>query len=219
MSISNILNVKRDVHPTIRYSGYASFLIFISILLPSGLMAQTAEELSKLPKEKLVALAVSKINEPSFRLADFTEIEVWLEGQELTVQFGHIVRFIPRRGQYYYSVSVDLISGSTGRSIQGDGRDDAEITFYDPSKYQDKIQFIFKAINNSRGEVGKIPEGQLPDGQMTIQEETGYYHVEVDSYSTHSYYNIKKGTGKIYDAGHKHYYRDDDAGPKRKKIY
>jgi hypothetical protein len=193
--------------------------LLLPILSSSIIMAQSAEELSKLPKEKLIALAVSKIKEPSFRLADFTEIEIWLEDNELTVDFGHVIRFIPKRGQYYYSVSVDLISGSAGRSIQGRGPDDADLTFYDPGKYQDEIKFVFDAINNSDGEIGKIPEGQLPDGHMTIQEETGFYEVEVDSYSTHSYYKVKKGSGKIYDAGHKHYYREDETESRRKKIY
>jgi hypothetical protein len=218
----NRSNIPNDEWPVIRktrHSGYSTFLILISIFLPAPLMSQSAKELSKLPKEKLIEMAVSKIKEPSFRLADFTEIEVWLEDNELTVDFGHLIRFIPKRGQYYYSVSVDLISGSTGRSIQGRGPDDVELTFYDPKKYQDEIKFVFNAINNSDGEIGKIPEGQLPDGHMNIQEETGFYDVEVDSYSTHSYYKVKKGSGKIYDAGHKHYYRDEDLESKRKKIY
>jgi hypothetical protein len=198
---------------------FVSAIFLLPILSSPILMAQTAEELSKLPREKLIELAVSKIKEPSFRLGDFTEIKVWLEDNELTVEFEHVIRFIPKRGQYYYSVSVDLISGSIGRSIQGVGPDDADLTFYDPKKYQTEIKFVFDAINNSDGEIGKIPEGQLPDGHMTIQEEAGYYDVEVDSYSTHSYYKVKKGSGKIYDAGHKHYDRDEGSESGRKKIY
>jgi hypothetical protein len=219
MNVSNISNDEWSTIGKIHHSGCSTFLVLLSAFLSSTLMAQSAQELSKLPKEKLIEMAVSKIKEPSFRLTDFTEIEVWLEDDELTVEFGHVIRFIPKRGQYYYSVSVDLISGSTGRSIQGVGPDDAELTFYDPTKYKDEIKFVFDAINNSEGEIGKIPEGQLPDGHMAIQEETGFYDVEVDSYSTHSYYKVKKGSGKIYDAGHKHYYRDEDSEPRRKKVY
>jgi hypothetical protein len=182
-------------------------------------MAQSAKELSKLPKEELIKMAAAKIDEPSFRISDFTEIEVWLEDKELTVEFSHVIRFIPKRGQYYYSVSVDLVSGTTGRSIKGDGPDDEDIQFYNPAKFQDQIKFVFEAINNSNGEIGSIPEGKLPDGTMEIKEETGYYDISVDSYSTHSYYKIKKGSGKVYDAGHKHYYRDESSDLRRKKIY
>jgi hypothetical protein len=219
MNISNSPNDEWSSIRKIRHSGYSTFFILISAFLPYTLMSQSAKELSKLPKEKLIELAVQKIDEPSFRLADFTEIEVWLEDNELTVEFGHVIRFIPKRGQYYYSVSVDLVSGSTGRSIQGKGPDDADLSFYNPAKYQDEIKFVFDAINNSGGEIGKIPEGQLPDGHMTIQEEAGYYDIEVDSYSTHSYYKVKKGSGKIYDAGHKHYDRDVESESRRRKIY
>jgi hypothetical protein len=182
-------------------------------------MAQTAKERSKLPKEKLIEMAAAKITEPSFRLADFTKIDVWLEDKELTVEFNHLIRFIPKKGQFYYSVSVDLISGTTGHSIQGDGPFNEELEFYNPARYQEQIKFVFDAINNSDGEIGKIPDGKLPDGTMTIKEEADYYDVDVSSYSTFSYYKIKKGSGKIYDAGHKHYDRDGESESKRKKIY
>lgn len=182
-------------------------------------MAQSAQELSKLPKETLIEMAAARVNEPSFRAADFTQVDVWLEEDVLTVNFEHVIQFIPKKGQYYYSVSVELPRGSVGRSIKGDGPDDEDIPFYNPAKFQDQIKFVFNAINNSDGEIGSIPEGKMPDGTMEIKEETGYYDISVDSYSTHSYYKIKKGSGKIYDAGHKHYYRDESENSRRKKIY
>lgn len=198
-------------------SNYYPIILLIFTSLQS--MAQSAKELSKLPKEKLIELAAAKINDSTFHAGDFSNIEVWLEENELTIEFGHIIQFIPKHGQFYYSVSADLVSGTTGHSIKGDGPDDAEIFFYDPNKYKDEIKFVFDAINNSDGEIGKIPEGKLPDGTMTIQEEAGYYDVSVDSYSTHSYYKVKKGSGKIYDAGHKHYDRSSNENSKRKRIY
>ncbi len=201
----------------VRYLKHSALLLFM-MALHLTTMAQSAKELSKLPKEKLIEMAAAKIDEPSFRASDFTQIEVWLEDKELTVEFNHVIRFIPKRGQYYYSVSVDLVSGSSGRSIKGDGPDDEDIQFYDPKKFQDQIKFVFDAINNSNGEIGKIPEGKMPDGTMEIKEEAGYYDISVDSHSTHSYYKIKKSTGKIYDAGHKHYARDGSES-KRKQIY
>lgn len=198
---------------------HSSFNILALMLLATTVMAQSAKELSKLPKEKLIELATAKINDLNFRAGDFTNIEVWLEEDELTIEFKHTIQFIPKRGQFYYSISVDFVSGTTGHSIKGDGPDDAEIFFYDPNKYKDEIKFVFDAINNSDGEIGKIPEGKLPDGIMTIQEEAGYYDVSVDSYSTHSYYKVKKGSGKIYDARHKHYDRSGNENSKRKRIY
>ena len=181
-------------------------------------MAQSLTELRILPKDSLIKMACKKIDEPSFDVQDFNQIEIWVDDPELSVEFGHVIRFIPRKGQYYYSVSVDLVSGTTGRLIQGDSPTYEEVRFYKPAKFQEKIKFVMNAISNSHGEVGKIPEGKLPDGTMTIREEAGYYDIEVDSESTHSYYKIKKGSGKIYDAGHKHYYRDDTPS-KRERIY
>jgi hypothetical protein len=218
MNGSDALNVEYPAIRKTRHSRYSSFWFWFIYFLPIAVMAQSAKELSKLSKERLIEMAVAKVDEPSFRITDFSSIEIWLDEDELTVEFEHAIRFIPKRGQFYYSVSVDLISGSTVHSIKGNGPDNEDIQFYDPAKFKDQIKFVFDAINSPDSEIGKIPEGKLPDGTMTIQEEAGYYDVEVDSYSTHSYYKIKKGTGKIYDAGHKHYDRSG-SDSKRKQIY
>ncbi len=181
-------------------------------------MAQTVSDLRKLSKDSLIKMAAKKIDEPSFIVNDFNQIEIWVEDEELTVEFGYAIRFIPKKGQFYYSVSVELVSGSSSRYLKGEGPNDKDVQFYKPARYQEKIKFVLEAIKTGNGEVGRIPEGQLPDGTMTIKEEGGYYDVEVDSESTHSYYKIKKGSGKIYDAGHKHYMRDDSPA-KRQRIY
>jgi hypothetical protein len=134
------------------------------------------------------------------------------------VIFNHAIRFIPRKGQYYYSVSVSLIHGGPSMSIQGKGELDlSEIEFYQPKNFEKDIQFVLDAINNSNGEIGKIPSGTWPDGDMTVTDNLNFYDVTVDSESTHSYYKIKKGSGQIYDAGHKHYARTHDDS--RKRIY
>ena len=187
-----------------------------SILILNG-MAQSTETLSSLPKDSLIALAVQKISEPSFHLDDFSRIEIWLDDKDLIVEFGHAIKFIPKKGQAYYSVIVNLVDGSSTLYIEGDGPFNATVKFYRPSQYKNRIKFVIDAINNSSGVVGKIPDGKFPDGIMTIQERALYYDVTVDSESTHSYYKIKKGSGKIYDAGHKHYAHSNDSS--RKRIY
>jgi hypothetical protein len=180
-------------------------------------MAQTAEDLSKLSKDSLLSMAIAKISEPSFDVHDFNQIEVWLDDEEIIVSFGHAIKFIPQKGQFYYSVSVDLIAGSPTMHIEGKGPWDAKINFYKPSRFRKEIKFVLDAINNSQGEVGRIPDGKLPDGVMRIQEQGLYYDITVDSESTHSFYKIKKGSGKIYDAGHKHYAQSGNDS--RKRIY
>jgi hypothetical protein len=181
-------------------------------------MAQSATELIKLSKDSLINMAIKKISEPTFDVADFDQIEVWMDGEDLTVDFQHAIEFIPQKGQFYYGLSLNLISGSPAMYIKGKGPWEEDVTFYKPSRYKDDIKFIIDAINNSDGEIGKIPEGQMPDGTMTIQEQAGYYDIKVDSESTHSYYKIKKGSGKVYDAGHKHY-ADFGEPSTRKRIY
>lgn len=184
----------------------------------TNIMAQQVEELVQLPKDTLVKMAIKKIDEPSFDVRDFDQIEIWADENDVTVMFDHAIRFIPRKGQYYYSATVDLISGTKGRSILG-SPDQDELEFYKPKqKHKEKIQFVLNSINKSNGEIGKIPEGKLPDGIMTITEKAGHYEISVDSKSTSSDYKIKKGSGKIYDGRHKHM-AHDQSQPKRRQIY
>lgn len=49
-----------------------------------------------------------------------------------------------------------------------------------------------------------IPNDLPEDFEMTIREAEDYYDITIDN-QYHSYYKIKKKTGEICDAGHKHY--------------
>ncbi len=190
--------------------------IVVVLISANFVMSQSVSKLRLLSKDSLVNMAVRKIIEPSFDVKDFDRIDVWVEENELLVEFDHAIRFIPPKGQFYFSVAVDLVTGNISRSIQGEGPQDAQIQFFKlKKKHLDKIKFVMTSINNSMGVMGKVPEGQLPDGTMTITEAGGYYDIEVDSESTNSSYKIRKGTGKIYDVEHKHYAMDQ---PRRQKI-
>jgi hypothetical protein len=182
-------------------------------------MTQSVSKLRKLPKDTLVEMAIKKIRNPSFDAKDFTSIEVWAEDDDVSVKFDHAIKFVPMKGQFYYRVSVDLIGGSVNRQRLGKGPDDEEVQFYKPKNFEEETKFIFNSINDSNGEIGKTPEGQLPDGTMVIMEHLTYYDITVDSYSTHSYYKIRKVTGQVYDAGHKHYARESKPPPSRERIY
>jgi hypothetical protein len=172
-------------------------------------MAQTAAELRELPKDSLIKMAIKKINDPEFKRKEFTRTEIWTKKDEVMVKFDNVIQLVPRRGQYYSNVTVDLISGTIGRQIMGDGPDDAEVHYLKPNaRHKKKVKFVLKAINNSNGEVGKITEDKLPSGTLTIIEKGMYYSVTANSQSTLSTYRIKKGSGKIYKASHKHYMRD-----------
>ena len=81
------------------------------------------------------------------------------------------------------------------------------------AKDQDKIVFVFHAINNS-DKVGDIKYNTLPIGTtMTITERATYYAVATSSRSTHSEFKVNKLTGKISGASHKHYARKRDEEP------
>jgi hypothetical protein len=197
-------------------------ILLLSVLVvasPQLTMAQTVSKLRKLPKDTLVEMAVKKIRDTSFDKKDFTAIEVWAEDDDISVKFDHAIKFVPMKGQFYYRVSVDLMGGSVNRLILGKGSNDEDVQFYKPKEFDKEIKFIFQAINDSKGEIGKTPEGQLPDGAMVIMEHLAYYDITVDSHSTHSYYKIRKGTGQVYDAGHKHYARESKPPPGRERIY
>src|SRR5690349_9791856 len=119
-------------------------------------MAQKVSDLRKLSKDSLINIAAKKIDEPSFNIGDFTSIEIWVEDNEMTVEFGYVIRFIPIKKQYYYNVSVELPSGSSGRQIMGQDKNNQDIEFFKPKMYQDEIDFVRNAINKSNGEIGKI---------------------------------------------------------------
>ena len=193
------------------------FLIssMLMVLLANAILAQSIEDLKRLSKDSLISLAVRKINNAVFKPDQFTNISVWTEAEELTVEFDHAIQFIPKRGQYYYSVSVELVKGSSSRRIMGDGEVDV-VTYYNPDQFKKEVQFVLQSINKS-DEVGKIPEGGLPYGTMTINEMGSYYDISVDSESTHSSYKIRKGSGKVYEASHKHYMRTENSN--RVKLY
>jgi len=97
--MTNAPSTSNDECPAIRriqHSWYLSFGVVILLFSFASVMAQSAKELSNLTKEELIEMATAKIDDPSFRLIDFTEIDIWLEDNELTVEFGHIIQFIPR---------------------------------------------------------------------------------------------------------------------------
>ena len=92
-------------------------------------MAQNAEQLQKLPKTTLIKMAVDKIQDSTFHAGDFDLIEIWREGEDLTVEFDHVINYIPVKGQFYYGIYINLVTGSPVRYIKGKGPWDEEVKF------------------------------------------------------------------------------------------
>lgn len=191
-----------------------------ALLAGSLAMAQEVDrigEWKKLGRDSLIALATEKLQkrEPTFDPREHDRVVVEVTRRDVLVRFGHSIRYLARKTAMKYEAYVYFVSGTSGSSIESNPQDyGEEWEEYSFFKWKDSdrkaVRFVIDAINRD-DEVGDIPGGILPKGtHMVIREESGYYDVTVDSYSTHSFYKVKKGSGKIYDAGHKHYARDRD---------
>ncbi|MBX7153097.1 hypothetical protein K1X84_15830 [bacterium] len=196
------------------------FIFIIGISLTASIYGQskkmTLDELKALGRDSLIAIAAARAKNsyPDFKTDLFDRIRVKISRGSLWVIFDNAIQFVPRKSAFIYDMSVNLTENSLGTGpIENDKelKDFEEYQFFKPTKNARKaIEFVLNAINNDN-EIGDIPDGKLPDDtQMTIIEKSDYYAIEVDSYSTVSHYKIKKGSGKIYDASHKHYARDWD---------
>ncbi|MDP2387875.1 MAG: hypothetical protein Q8M29_15990 [Bacteroidota bacterium] len=197
----------------------ALFVFFFVSLLAQFSFAQNkakVDSLKKLGRDSLIKLAIKKLNEQDFDPAAYDRIIVKADSSELVVDFDLPVKFKGGKKCYYDAISVALVGSGNGMSITGFCD---EPKFYKPSaKQKRKIDFIFESINK-KNEIGDIPDKKLRnDEDMEITEKVGYYYVEFRSWSTFSHYKIQKGTGKIYDAGHKHYARSREDKPRYEII-
>lgn len=204
------------------------FIFFAGIIFTFQLQAQsekmTLDEMKALGRDSLIAIAAerAKNSYPDFRIDLFAHIRVKISRSSLWVIFDNPIRFVPRKSAFIYDMSVNLTENSIGTGpIENDKelKDFEEYQFFKPTKESRKaIEFVLNAVNKDN-EIGDIPDGKLPDGtQMTIIEKSDHYAIEVDSYSTVSHYKIKKSSGKIYDASHKHYARDWDDKDEEEEI-
>jgi hypothetical protein len=185
--------------------------LFAILLLPAMSFSQkkrmSVDELKKLGRDSLIKMAVKEINDSTFHPEHYDRIVVKANDTQVWVSFSLSVVLKTKKPCYYDAVGVDLANGTVSRSHSNNDCDEAG--HYKPTKsIQKKIDFVFNAINKS-DEVGDLPGNKVPYGTtMDISEHPTYYYVEVSSYSTFSHYKVDKITGKIYDAGHKHYARD-----------
>lgn len=187
----------------------ASTQVFFSQTKKS--VPETIKELKKLGRDSLIKLAISKVDEPGFDASAYDRVVVKLEKDALLVDFSLSVLVSDKKSCFYSSVTVALVGQGTGRSIQGFCDEPAFYKHTNSTKK--KIAFVFDSINKS-DEIGHVPNHILPPGTtMSIEERLTFYHVETTSWSTHSYFDVDKLTGKISDAHHKHYARSHDEKP------
>jgi hypothetical protein len=177
---------------------------------------QEIEALKKLGRDSLIKLAIKKMDEPGFIPGNYDRVTIKTHDNSLVVTFGLSVALHNKQSCFYDRVFVALVGSGTGKSIQGDCD---EPKFYSPSKSDKrKIDFVFDAINKDN-EVGDIPDKKLsPGSTMEISEHLDHYFVEVSSWSTYSHYKVNKVTGKISEAGHKHYARSGDENEEEEEI-
>jgi hypothetical protein len=184
-------------------------LIFLASL---SHMAQSkdskVDSLKKLGRDALIQLAVKQINDPAFARENYDRVVVKASKVSVVVEFDLSVIFSNKKSCYYDKITVSLVGGGGGRSIKGDCD---EPSYYNLSRSEkDKIDFVFKSINAS-DDIGHIPGNKLgSDTTMEISEHSTYFYVEVSSWSTYSHYKINRASGKISEAGHKHYDRSEE---------
>ena len=188
--------------------------ILILLIFSHSLVSQNKEKveaLKKLGRDSLIKLAVKKINDPAFDPKAYDRIIVEADTNTVRVRFELSVVF--KKGCYYDGITISLAGGGTVKSIMGECE---TLGYYKPTpSIQKKIDFVFESINK-KNDIGDIPDKKLSDDEsMEITEKATYYYVEFSSWSTHSYYKIKKSNGEIFDAGHKHYAR---GGEEKKEM-
>lgn len=183
-------------------------IVVFCFLVSSAVFAQKKtkiDSLKMLGRDSLINLAVKKLNASDFIWLNYDRIIVKASSTSLIVEFSLSIILFNKKSCFYDQVIVALVGSGTGKGIKGECENPK---FYNLSQNEKKkLDFVFDAINKSN-EIGHIPGNKLAaNTKMEIEEHHTYYYVEVSSWSTFSHYKIDKGSGKIYEAGHKHYDR------------
>ena len=200
---------------------YLFIFFFLLIFAPAySQKNMTAKKYKKLGRDSLLKIATDYIRknlDTCFNPADYKVQRVTKREDMLYVSFIMPIQFVPAKGSYTYNVSVTLPDFSMSYSLLScNGESSTDPHFFKHTEETRKaVDFIFASINNSN-EVGHVKEEEWPSNSVMVIKDMGaYYDIEVDDDYIHSYYKIKKDSGEIYDAGHKHYAIDPDD---RKKI-
>ncbi len=174
------------------------------------------DSLKKLGRDALIKLAVKEINDPGFDISAYDRIVVKADSTKILVCFDISVLFKSKKACFYNSVDVALNGSGTMKSSQGSCK---ETKYYKVSPaMKKKIDFVFQSINKEN-EIGDIPDRKMIEGAtMEITENADHYYIEVSDWSTYSHYKIQKESGKIYEAGHKHYDRREEEPESRYEI-
>jgi hypothetical protein len=190
-----------------RFSRYSATLLLcvLSIMASAN---PNIDSLKKLGREKLIQLAVEKLNDSAFDPTHYDRIIVKANVQSLIVEFTLSIVVSKKSSCFYDAVYVALAGSGTGKSIEG-FCDEPEY-YSAPESDRKIVDFVFDAINKST-EIGHIPDRKLRAGtSMKIALHLTYYFVEVSNWSTFSHYKVNRVTGKISESEHKHYVRDED---------
>ncbi len=167
----------------------------------------------KMDRAELIQTAVRELKKsrPDFDEKIYDRIIVRKSLYGKVVAFSFSIKYMPLNSCFVYGASIILGAQQISFDITPNPMKtpDWSAPFFRPdAKSKKAIKFVTDAINKS-GEIGHFDE--LPEStNMTITEHKDFYHIDVDSPGIYSFYNVKKKTGEIYDAGHKHKMIDPD---------
>ncbi|KAJ5068494.1 hypothetical protein M0811_02427 [Anaeramoeba ignava] len=181
----------------------------------------TIEEAKKLGREKLIQIAINKIQSSfskPFETSHYDHIRVESNSKNIRVRFYSNINLILLNTAYVYGVTVNLFESSMSYDIK-ENPEDFEYDFnkmeqFIPNEKSEKaLQFILDSINKSE-EVGNIDKKKMNYDQIIdIYEFDDYYSVTNDDPYTRSFYKISKSNGKVYDGRHKHKMVGQDKDP------
>jgi hypothetical protein len=163
-------------------------------------------------RKRMISTAVEKMKMRGFADFDaslFPIIKVRESEDDLYVSFDRPIYFYPLNSVYLYAATVRINTVDESYKIQENPPDmeyDIEKVkcFVMTKELKKKFDFVIGAINASN-QAGKIDPEDLPtDFEMEIWERKDHYEIGIE-HQYYSFYKIKKETGQIYDAGHKHY--------------
>ncbi len=171
------------------------------------------EELEGLSRDSLIKIAEGFVNSKDFKREVYNKVVIRKTNkndlQQFNVTFSPSLMYFPKCHLFYSSVTVNLLTGSLGHSIESRWRGSrwGNAPYY---KHGRKAKRVVCFISNrlEKKDKGQRLDKMGPSISVDIYNRFFYYKVEVNSSSTYGYYRVGKITGRIYKEGHKHKMRE-----------
>jgi hypothetical protein len=188
--------------------GFLLLMIIITTTLKAQQKKYTFEELEGLGHDSIIKLAEGYIKAKDFNREIFNKVSIRKTNkkdlEQFNVTFSPSLMYLKRRHLFYSTVTVNLLTGSLGHTIESRWkRYKWDAPYYRHNREARRvIRFISKRIEKKdRGEALDKMGNSI---SVEIHEHFLYYQVEINSSSTYGFYRVCKITGRIYKEGHKH---------------